>query len=105
MKERIIVVDDDAAMRNLLEDFLRGENYEVQSYGLATLALEALGSARASEPDLILTDLRMPGMDGMAFLKSVKAMLPDVPVILATAFGSIDSAIQAIRQGAYDYTV
>jgi len=64
---------------------------------------EALAKARADRPDVVITDLAMPGMDGMALLKVIREEFHDVPVVVATAFGSIESAVNAMRAGAFDY--
>lgn len=90
-------------MRSLLEDFLVSEGHAVQTYARATDALEALKKTTSGFPDLVVTDIKMPLMDGMTFLEKVKETAPGVPVILMTAFGSIESAIEAIRRGAFDY--
>ncbi len=111
-KGRIIVVDDEQEMRALLEDFFRGEGYEVHSFPLATTALEALGAGgthaadRADgDIDVIITDIKMPQMDGLEFTTKLQALRPEIPVLVATAFGSIETAIQAMRRGAFHYVV
>ncbi len=97
---KILAVEDDPEMLSLLEDYLGAE-------GCSVIAVregpEALRRLQAEPFDLVLTDLRLPGVDGMEVLRSAREHMPDVPVILITAFGSIENAIQAIRQGAYDY--
>ena len=109
-KGTILVVDDDKEMRTLLSDFLTSEHYTVLTYPLAIEALKALrpGGELASgtkEIDVIISDLKMAQMDGMQFLKTLKTERPELPVILVTAFGSIDTAIEAMRNGAYHYLV
>lgn len=104
----ILVVDDDAEMRSLLQDFLQAEGYKVSPFPLAVDALAALRSdfeAKNGEVDMIITDLNMAQMDGMEFLKRMTAEKPTVPVILITAFGTIDTAIEAMKNGAYHYIV
>lgn len=104
----ILVVDDDAEMRSLLQDFLQAEGYKVSPFPLAVDALAALRSdfeAKNGEVDMIITDLNMAQMDGMEFLKKMTAEKPTVPVILITAFGTIDTAIEAMKNGAYHYIV
>jgi two-component system response regulator HydG len=96
---KILIVDDDQAMRSLLSDFLSGQGYECVQCPSAVLALEML------EVDLVITDLRMPQMDGMQFIEKVKLAKPDLPILMITAFGSIETAIEAIRRGAFDYIV
>lgn len=104
----ILVVDDDAEMRSLLQDFLQAEGYKVSPFPLAVDALNALRSdfeAKNGEVDMIITDLNMAQMDGMEFLRRMTAEKPAVPVILITAFGTIDTAIEAMKNGAYHYIV
>lgn len=112
LKGRIVVVDDDKEMRTLLEDFLTSHGYRVFPFPLATEALEALnpqGRFGREQPDgdldLIISDIKMPQMDGLEFAKRIQTLRPEVPVILATAFGSIETAIEAMRRGAYHYLV
>lgn len=106
-KGHVIVVDDDQEMRHLLQRFLESEGYAVSLFTLATEALQALqeNASFAQQADLVLTDLRMTEMDGMEFLRRVRSSHPEIPVILITAFGSIDTAIEAMRNGAYHYVV
>ena len=96
----ILVVEDDAAMRDLLVEELGDAGYAVQAAAGATAGLEL---ARANRFDLIITDLRMPEMDGFDLIRGVVA-LPEAPhVVMITAFGSIETAIRAVKLGAYDY--
>jgi DNA-binding NtrC family response regulator len=96
----ILIVEDDAAMRDLLTEELGDAGYEVKSAGGAAAALEL---ARGDRFDLVVTDLRMPEMDGFDLIRGVVA-LPERPhVIMVTAFGSIETAIRAVKLGAHDY--
>ena len=96
----ILVVEDDAAMRDLLTEELGDAGYTVQAASGASIGLEL---ARAGKFDLIITDLRMPEMDGFDLIRGVCA-LPEAPhVVMITAFGSIETAIRAVKLGAYDY--
>lgn len=96
----ILVVEDDAAMRDLLTEELSDAGYDVQSAGGATSGLEI---ARSTRFDVIITDLRMPEMDGFDLIRGVRA-LPEQPhVVMITAFGSIETAIRAVKLGAFDY--
>ncbi|HEY1815385.1 MAG TPA: sigma-54 dependent transcriptional regulator [Kofleriaceae bacterium] len=96
----ILVVEDDAAMRDLLTEELGDAGYAVQAAASASAGLEM---ARAARFDLIITDLRMPEMDGFDLIRGVVA-LPEAPhVVMITAFGSIETAIRAVKLGAYDY--
>ncbi|MFN7952807.1 MAG: sigma-54 dependent transcriptional regulator [bacterium] len=99
-KGRILVVDDHREMVRLLADQLGDEGYEVDT---ATSGAEAMQVAAASLPDLVLTDLRMEGADGLDVLAAVHAMDPQVPVIIITAFGAVESAVDAMKRGAYDF--
>jgi len=99
-KIKILAVDDDAVARELLQTILGSHGYQVLT---ATGGKEALGILQAVPVDLVMSDLVMPGMDGLAFLKAVRASLPGLSVIITTAHGSIDSAVEAIKMGAYAY--
>jgi DNA-binding NtrC family response regulator len=96
----ILVVDDDSRMRDLVAKVLTREGYAVRTLPRAQDVLQALTETPA---DLVISDIRMPGMDGMALLQEVRRTSPATSVILMTAFGSIDSAVQAMKAGAYDY--
>jgi DNA-binding NtrC family response regulator len=96
----ILVVDDDTRMRELIAKVLAREGYTVRALPRAREVLQALEEGPA---DLVISDIRMPEMDGFALLQEVKRIAPETSVILMTAFGSIDSAVQAIKAGAYDY--
>jgi two-component system response regulator HydG len=111
-KGRILVVDDEQEMRSLLEDYFKGEGYEVHTFPLATAALEALGptgplgaSQTDGDIDVIITDIKMPQMDGLEFTTRLQELRPEIPVVVATAFGSIETAIEAMRRGAFHYVV
>src|SRR6266446_7162306 len=96
----ILVVEDDAAMRDLLSEELGDAGYDVKAAPSAAAGLEL---ARAERFDLIITDLRMPEMDGFDLIRGVMA-LPEPPhVVMITAFASIETAIRAVKLGAYDY--
>ena len=95
MTPRILVVDNDAEQVDLLCAVLKREGYDVEGVTSGVAALEALAAA---EPAVVLTDLRMDGMDGLALLREVRERAPGARVILMTAFGSLETAIEAIRQ-------
>ena len=108
-KGHIWIVDDDGDMRALLQDFFTTEGYRTSVYPLASMALEEF-RRQAAQPagpdvDVIITDLKMAQMDGMEFLREMKNDDADIPIILITAFGSIDTVIEAMRNGAYHYLV
>jgi len=98
---RILIVEDKDSLRAMLEEMLRAENLEVRGIASGSTAIEAL---RAGEPvDLVLTDWRLPGADGLAVLDAARALDPTIPVIVMTAFGSIEVAVDAMRRGAEDF--
>jgi two-component system response regulator HydG len=100
MDSRILVVDNDVEMLALLERHLTGEGYAV---GTARSGREALAAVKGTEFGVILTDLVMDEVDGLALLRAALDAQPSARVILMTAFGSLETAIEAMRQGAYDY--
>jgi DNA-binding NtrC family response regulator len=99
---KILVVDDDADMRGLLSDVLESDGYRVGTAESGEKALQALAE---EQYDLVLTDLRMKGMLGTALLSEIKHRYPDTGVILMTAFGTVESAIEAMKGGAMDYLI
>ncbi len=99
---RVLVVDDDAAVRSALRVNLQKASYEVI---LATCGEEALDEVRRQEPDLVISDVRMPGVNGEELLIRLRAGWPELPVVLMTGQGSINAAVQAMRVGASDYLI
>jgi two-component system response regulator HydG len=99
-KTRILVVDDEATARNGLAKLLEQEGYQVD---LAADGVEALASVSDNAPGLIISDLKMPNMDGMELLKQLREREIEVPTIVATAFGEVSTAVAAMRAGAEDY--
>jgi two-component system response regulator AtoC len=100
MSDRILIVDDDEALRESLELVLSAEGYDVVGARHAEAALRQLD---AGPVDLVLCDLRMPGMDGMELLPQISRRLPGATVIMMSAYGTADLAIEAMKRGAYDY--
>ncbi|HOZ48417.1 MAG TPA: sigma-54 dependent transcriptional regulator, partial [Candidatus Hydrogenedentes bacterium] len=96
----ILVVDDKPSMRDLLEDVLRKRGLEVNTASNGTEAIAWLGKRHFA---VVITDLSMPGEDGMAVLKAAKVIAPDTDVIMVTAYGSIERAVEAMRLGAHDF--
>ncbi len=96
----ILIIDDDTSLRRVLE-----YNLQEAGYAVATAASGEEGLVQFDEisPALVITDMKMPGMDGMQVLKAVKARSPETLVIMITAFGTIDIAVEAMKSGAYDY--
>ncbi len=101
-KKRILVADDEASMRELLGMVLESEGYSVVGVPTGREAVQILGKEPDSF-DLVIQDLKMPGFDGTELLRWIKSEVPNVPVIVITAFSSWDSAVEAMRLGAYDY--
>ncbi|OTG82227.1 nitrogen regulation protein NR(I) [Acinetobacter sp. ANC 4648] len=97
---KIWVIDDDRAMRWVLEKTFKEEGFEVTSFEEAQSALDQLP---IEAPDVILTDIRMPGIDGLTFLGKVKANYPDLPVIIMTAHSDLESAVSSYQTGAFEY--
>ena len=104
MTKRILIVDDEAKMRRVLELHLTGAGYEVTKAASAEDGLQALDtSGSGTNFALVLTDLRLPGMDGVEFLRQVHGRFPSLPVIVMTAFGTVETAVEAMKSGASDY--
>jgi two-component system C4-dicarboxylate transport response regulator DctD len=99
-KGRIIFVDDDQAMRATIKQYLGLAGFDVRCLADAQ---SAIGAIKGEMADILVTDLRMPGVDGMELLTMSKRAGPDVPVILMTAHGDISTAVKAMRNGAYDF--
>ncbi len=97
---RVMVVDDDAETLALLREVIAKEGYEVETAEDAETALVRLIEW---QPELVITDIHMPGMDGLALLAAMREKEPDIPVVLLTAFGSLKTAVDAIKAGAFDY--
>jgi two-component system response regulator AtoC len=100
MAARLLVADDDPVARDLLVEILVSEGYVVRA---AADGAACVDLARAGPFDLALVDLRMPGLDGLEVLQRLQALRPPVPVLILTAFATIETAIEAIRAGAWDY--
>jgi two-component system, NtrC family, response regulator AtoC len=96
----MLVVDDDARMRELVTKVLAREGYSVRPLARGQDVLQALEEGPA---ELVISDIRMPEMDGLTLLQEVKRVAPETSVLMMTAFGSIDTAVQPIKAGAYDY--
>jgi two-component system response regulator AtoC len=96
----ILVVDDDAVARELLAEALKKEGYAVEAFASGE---EVIARGRQGRVDLVLTDIRMGAVDGLTVLREFKRMSPDTAVVVLTSFGSLEGAIEAIKQVAYDY--
>lgn len=99
---KVLVVDDDKSTREAIEDFLQHQNQNL-AIKTASDGNTALDLVKAENFDIIITDLKMPGMDGLEVLRSVKEIEPDAVVILVTGYATVETAIEAMKHGAYDY--
>ena len=97
---RILVVEDDLNLREAIVDTLMLKNFEVFE---AAHGIEGLHAVRTKQVDLVLTEINMPGMDGIELLQHIKQEFPWLPVILMTAYGDVSQAVKAIQIGANDY--
>src|SRR6185436_8125306 len=95
---KILVADDEVNLRRVLVAMLKRDGHEVVQAASGTEAMDRLGDV-----DVVITDLRMPGADGMEVLRTVVRTHPHVPVIMITAYGSVGQAVEAIKAGAFDY--
>jgi DNA-binding NtrC family response regulator len=100
-KRKILVCDDETEMLSYLRKMLASNGFVVETFSSGQALLRYLDGGGAA--DLLLQDVRMPDMDGLEILSRVKKLLPGMPIIIMTAFGSIDAAVEAIKFGAYDY--
>lgn len=98
--DTVLIVDDERNYLLVLEALLSDEGYQVITADGAKKGLDAL---QENDLDAVITDMKMPGMDGMEFLEHIRRQQPDIPVIMMTAFGSVEKAVEAMRKGAFDY--
>ena len=96
----VLIVDDEESLRQSLEKVLKNASYLTEVANSGNEALELLGRRSI---DLVLSDLKMPNGDGLELLKSIKKKFPDVEVILLTGYGTIETAVEAMKEGAYDF--
>lgn len=99
-REHVLVIDDEADIRESLEEILSLEGYEVTTAESGAAAIER---AKTAHFDLVITDLKMPGMDGIEVLVRLKQLHPDMQVLVATGYASNETASTCLREGAYDY--
>lgn len=100
LRIKVVVIEDEPGFRDSLELVLQLANFDVTSFANAELAVEWLPN---NLPDVVLTDLQLPGMDGVEVISRVLSIAPDLPVVLMTAYGNVTKAVQAMRTGAYDF--
>ena len=98
----VLVVDDEPDVRELLVEYFREAGHEVSSAADGTAAVADI-TRNPTKYGLVISDLQLPGIDGLGVLKAAKAANPSVAVIIVTGYASVDSAVRAVRLGAYDY--
>lgn len=98
--EKIVIIDDEERMCDSLSTLLTEDGYHVEAFQESAVAIESI---RAGKVDLVISDIKMPRMDGIDILRAVKEVDQDIPVILMTGFASLETAMEAITEGAYDY--
>ncbi len=99
-KPKILIVDDEAIMRDSLTEWLKEDNFEPIAIENGMEALEFL---EKDKPNVILADIKMPGMDGITLLQKIREKHDDIPVIMITAHATVDNAVESMKKGAYDY--
>lgn len=97
---KVLVIDDERSIRNTLKEILEFEKYQVE---LAEDGMKALELLRNTEYDVVLCDIKMPGMDGIEVLQKVEELKPDTPVVMISGHGNIDTAVESIKKGAFDF--
>jgi len=100
MSGRILIIEDDEVQRGVIVEILRSTDYHTNGAGSAQEAIQALENATY---DLLITDLRMPGMDGLELLRQAKRLRPDLEAVVMTAYATVETAVQAMKEGAVDY--
>lgn len=100
MKTKILIVDDDVDALELMEELFESKGYHPLT---ASNGIEALNCVRDEDPDMVISDIRMPDMDGMQLLEELSKRYPQIPVVMVTAHGTIEAAVEAIKMGAKDY--
>jgi len=104
LQTTIWIIDDDQSMRWVLEKTLSNNGYQVSAFESGSVALARFKRSSTSErPDLIITDVRMPGINGFELLKQIKNVSPQTPIIVMTAYTDLDTTVQAFHEGAFEY--
>jgi two-component system response regulator HydG len=108
----IVIIDDDQEMTHLISDYLKSKGYHTHLFNHPEQALEALGDSGSLGPatlqgdvDAVISDIRMPGMDGISLTEKLREVRPEIPVVLITAYGSVETAVEAIHKGAFHYLI
>ncbi len=99
---KVLVVDDETILRDAIAEALRRAGHEVEAFDSGRPAMDRFA---AESFDLVISDLKMPGMDGIALLEEARRLAPDVPVLIITAHGTVESAVGAMKRGAHDYII
>lgn len=97
---KVLIIDDERPIRNSLREILEYEKLKIEE---ATNAIEALEILEKSDFDLILCDIKMPGMDGIELLTKIQENKPEIPVIMISGHGNVETAVDALKKGAYDF--
>ena len=97
---RVLIVDDEPSICWGFREFLTEDGHDVQ---IAASAEEAIGLVEQDRPDVVVMDVRLPGMDGLSAIEHLRQRIDDVPIIVITAFGNLETAVRAVQQGAFDY--
>jgi len=97
---KILVIDDERSIRNTLKDILEYEKYEVD---LAEDGKKGIDKVKQAEYDIVLCDIKMPGIDGIEVLEQLQELSSDTPVVMISGHGNIDTAVESIKKGAYDF--
>ena len=105
MASRILIVEDDPAQRRILEELVKRLGFDASAADGGIKGIEVLNGPQGGSIELVILDLLMPGMDGLEFLEKLQGIRGDLPVIVQTAQGSIETVIKAMRAGADDFVV
>ncbi len=107
LKTRILLLEDDKELQELIQSYYAPRGYEIVAFDDPTVPLRDIQGAQEPNQvfDLVLTDLRMPNVDGMEFIQRMKKIAPKIPIILITAHSSLEIALQSVQEGAYDFVV
>ena len=97
---KILVIDDEKSIRNSMKDILSFEGHEVS---IAENGLEGLVALKTNKPEVVFCDIKMPKMEGIEVLERIKEIAPETSVVMISGHGTIDTAIEAIKKGAYDF--